>query len=287
MLAPGEARAPARVRAPKVRDARRENRNVGDVRSVKTAVDNQRLSDARLIHGAIMIVAWLFLSPWASLLARYGRDFDSWWFRAHRNAQCVAIALTAFSAYIITTARGWEKPWGPHGKYGLLVIALGFAQGYMGFIRKTLPRINFQRWHRTLGVATTVLAIRNCIIGAGMIQLFESHDVTSPASGFPRVVNLCVFVLAITTGVVAVPSLRGCNWPFWSRERKLISAIRRCWKKASRSSTRPPTSREATGPSTLLIRKETYWKSTPKSEAIHTMQETAQFLRFLAAAFGF
>jgi len=191
-----------------VRDARRENRNVGDVRSVKTEVDNQRLSDARLIHGAIMVVAWLFLSPWASLLARYGRDFDSWWFRAHRNAQCVAIALTAFSAYIITTARGWEKPWGPHGKYGLLVIALGFAQGYMGFIRKTLPRINFQRWHRTLGVATTVLAIRNCIIGAGMIQLFESHDVTSPASGFPRVVNLCVFVLAITTGVLESSSRR-------------------------------------------------------------------------------
>ena len=108
---------------------------------------------------------------------------------AHRNAQCVAIALTAFSAYIITTARGWEKPWGPHGKYGLLVIALGFAQGYMGFVASG-SRINFQRWHRTLGVATTVLAIRNCIIGAGMIQLFESHDVTSPASGFPRVVNL-------------------------------------------------------------------------------------------------
>ena len=41
-----------------------------------------------------------------------------------------------------------------------------------------------------------MLAIRNCIIGAGMIQLFESHDVTSPASGFPRVVNLCAFVLA-------------------------------------------------------------------------------------------
>ena len=68
--APGEERAPGRVRAPKVRDARRENRNVGDVRSVKTEVDNQRLSDARLIHGAIMVVAWLFLSPWASLLAR-------------------------------------------------------------------------------------------------------------------------------------------------------------------------------------------------------------------------
>ena len=164
---------------------------------MKTEVDNQRLSDARLIHGAIMVVAWLFLSPWASLLARYDHDFDSWWFRAHRNAQCVAIALTAFSAYIITTARGWEKPWGPHGKYGLLVIALGFAQGYMGFIRKTRrPGINFQRWHRTLGVATTVLAIRNCIIGAGMIQLFESHDVTSPASGFPRVAEPLRFVLS-------------------------------------------------------------------------------------------
>lgn len=200
--APGEVRAPSRVQAPKVRDAWRENRDVGDARSVKTEIDKQRLSDARLIHGALMVVAWLFLSPGASLLARYGRDFDSWWFRAHRNAQCVALALTAFSAYIITTARGWEKPWGPHGKYGLLVIALGLAQGYMGFIRKTLPRVNFQRWHRALGVATTVLAIRNCIIGAGMIRLFESHDVTSPASGFPRVVNLCVFALAITTGVL-------------------------------------------------------------------------------------
>ena len=114
-----------------MRDARRENRNVGDVRSVKTEVDNQRLSDARLIHGAIMVVAWLFLSPWASLLARM-----------------VAISILGGFERIERAVRGDRfdrvqrvhhhdgarvgKPWGPHGKYGLLVIALGFAQGYMG-----------------------------------------------------------------------------------------------------------------------------------------------------------
>ena len=181
---------------------------------MKTEVDNQRLSDARLIHGAIMVVAWLFLSPWASLPARYGRDFDSWWFRAHRNAQCVAIASTAFSAYIITTARGWENL-GVRTKVRSPRHRARFAQGYMGFIRKTLPRINFQRWHRTLGVATTVLAIRNCIIGAGMIQLFESHDVTSPASGFPRVVNLCAFVL---------PRLRRASWRARRDERARVES---------------------------------------------------------------
>ena len=52
---------------------------------MKTEVDNQRLSDARLIHGAIMVVAWLFLSPREDS-GEESITFDSWWFQRIERA---------------------------------------------------------------------------------------------------------------------------------------------------------------------------------------------------------
>lgn len=165
------------------------------------AAAEETLSNARFVHGVLMGLAWLIVSPGASLLARYGRRFDQWWFKAHLNAQCAAVALTALSAYLIIHVRGWEKPWGPHGRYGMMVLVVGAIQIYGGFSRKSIPRPAFKIWHRVLGVGTGALAAYNCNIGANMLARMEGMDPSSVANGAPRIVKLLVLVI-LGTGVM-------------------------------------------------------------------------------------
>jgi hypothetical protein len=155
----------------------------------------RRLGVARLAHGSLMGFAWLILSPGASFAARYGRKFDPWWFRFHRAAQCAAVALSVVAAYVIIAARGWSKPWGAHGRYGAMVVGLAIAQAYAGYVRKSLPRADFRKWHRAIGIVTTVIATYNCITGASMLARLESSDATS--AGAPRLVCLCVFATTV------------------------------------------------------------------------------------------
>ena len=162
---------------------------------------DETLSNARFVHGVLMGLAWLVISPVASLLARYGRRFDNWWFNTHLNAQCAAVALTALSSYLIIHVRGWDKPWGPHGKYGMMVLVAGALQVYGGFKRKSVPRPAFKVWHRALGVGTGALAAYNCNVGATMFARMEGMDPTSAVSGAPRIVKLLVVVI-LGTGVV-------------------------------------------------------------------------------------
>ena len=191
-----EAEAPTR----KVRD------RVEDKRARVQSEDRarrRRLSDATLVHGALMGIAWLVLSPGATLVARHWKKYDPWWFRVHRNSQVAAVALTIVAAYVIISARGWSKSWGRHGKIGMCVLLLGGAQAGLGFIRKSVPRPEFRRWHRYLGVGTGVLAAYNCSIGADIARRHDLRwDPTSPAIGAPRLVNLCLFVLVVSAAVL-------------------------------------------------------------------------------------
>ena len=205
------ARAPGGAKAPSVdaalaggwtgespKDGAVKARDVGVVRTAEDVDQGRQLSDAAVVHGAVMSIALLIVSPVASLIARYGKKYDPWWFRAHRNAQCVALGVAVVAAYVICAARGWDKPWGPHGKYGLIVILLGAIQLFGGFIRKNVPRPEFRRWHRALGVGTSALAAYNCTIGAGMLKRLEAvRDPNSSASAAPHLVNLCLFAVAV------------------------------------------------------------------------------------------
>jgi hypothetical protein len=122
-----------------------------------------------------MVLAWIVLSPGASFIARYCRSRDRW-FIAHRNTQAAALVISVLSAYLIIDARGWETEWGPHGQYGAIVIVLGLLQAYGGFQRKSIHRPVFNKFHRAIGIATSVLAAYNCAGGAGMLARFESQS---------------------------------------------------------------------------------------------------------------
>ena len=192
-----EASASDGARAPSVDAAlaggwRAPRANGADARAETARA--RRLGAARLAHGSLMGLAWLILSPGASLAARYGRRFDPWWFRAHRAAQSAAVALSVVAACVIVAARGWSKPWGPHGRRGAAVVALASAQACAGYVRKSLPRADFRKWHRGVGIVTTVIATYNCVTGASMLARLESSDATS--AGAPRSVALCVFATA-------------------------------------------------------------------------------------------
>jgi len=193
-----EMRAPDGSKVGTVRDVR-EVTTAGRGRKVERASDadarDAALRDARVVHGAIMALAWLVLSPGASLLARYGRRFDAWWFKSHLNAQCAAVALTALSSYFIIHVRGWEKAWGAHGKYGMIVLAFGALQLYAGFNRKSIPRPTFKLWHRAFGVGTGALAAYNCTIGAGMVSRMNAPHASIFVANSPMLVKLCICVV--------------------------------------------------------------------------------------------
>jgi uncharacterized membrane protein len=87
-------------------------------------------------HAVCMVVAWLGLSPLATFIARYLKDYDPLWFKAHRLFQLVAVGL-AVAGFILIQL---ENPavLGTHGKLGFTVFGLALVQVLLGVFRNQI-----------------------------------------------------------------------------------------------------------------------------------------------------
>ena len=159
------------------------------------------VTPAMAAHGAMMLTAWGLLIPAGGVVARYfevmpGQDFPrvhnvlTWW-DWHRGLQYGGTALaTAALGVILSETGGRADTW--HGRFGLVVMASAWLQILSGWLRgsrggptdttlqdparwrgdhydMTPRRIAFERWHKTVGWATLLLAAVTMLLGAGLV----------------------------------------------------------------------------------------------------------------------
>ncbi len=129
-----------------------------------------RQRQVRLLHAALMAVAWLVAAPAGALAARYFKHLGALWFDAHRLLQGVTVGATLFGGAL---ALGILHPrlsgLGTHGKLGVFVLLLTCAQPVVAVFRpaKTAgkSRAAWKQLHAGLGWTSVACGAGNCVVG--------------------------------------------------------------------------------------------------------------------------
>jgi len=126
--------------------------------------------DLRVVHGALMFIAWYCIAPFGFFLARFMKMF-SWWFQVHRAIMFVAMLtmLAGFGVIVAETTTHFDTE---HKIIGLIVVIMGFAQPIIGFLadkffdpnRKGTP-IFPDKTHWVVGWVSITLGMINIILG--------------------------------------------------------------------------------------------------------------------------
>jgi hypothetical protein len=129
-----------------------------------------RQRQLRLLHAALMALAWLVAAPAGALAARYFKHLGALWFDAHRLFQGITVGATLFGGALalgILHSRLTEL--GLHGKLGILVLLLTCVQPVLAVFRpaKTAgkPRATWKQLHAGLGWASVACGAANCVVG--------------------------------------------------------------------------------------------------------------------------
>lgn len=132
------------------------------------------------LHGALMVLAWMFAATAGSLAARYFKAAwgkaticgKAMWFAWHRLLMILTVVLhvVAIIAALIYL-EGWSSSSGVHGILGGVTTALALLQGAAGLLRpspdhKYRPLFNWG--HRVQGFATHVIAIVTIFFAVGL-----------------------------------------------------------------------------------------------------------------------
>jgi len=150
-------------------------------RGVDMVAFRSRQRTLRLVHGSLMIAAWLIAAPAGALAARYFKHTGAFWFDAHRVLQGSAVVATVFGAAI---ALGILHPTilnlGVHGKLGICVVAFACFQPLNAFSRpaKTAgkTRAAWKRLHTAIGWSAIGAGALNCVVGANMMIAMEGDS---------------------------------------------------------------------------------------------------------------
>ena len=150
------------------------------------------VSASFLVHGGLMMTAWLLLAPVGAAVSRYAKSDGAKWFHVHRAVQCLALLLTVAGLIVIRL----EDPHihggaeATHQALGSAVIALALLQGLMGFGRNTISgkvrdaaaegaakqgprRWLFNRMHQVVGYTTIAVAFAAIVIA---VNFWPSDD---------------------------------------------------------------------------------------------------------------
>lgn len=146
------------------------------------------------VHGALMIVAWTFLSGIVTVIARHYREMMSRkqlcgtkiWFQVHRGLAILVATLTALGLIIIFSHYGTpiRTAADPHAYWGLAATVAVGLQVIAGMLRPGPDhklRIFFNWGHRILGHASHIIA------GVTMFLAFNIDYITEDMNHFGTV----------------------------------------------------------------------------------------------------
>ena len=173
-------------------------------------------------HGALMIMAWVFLAPVGILTAtRFKKDGPPpTWFKVHRSFLALASCLTLLAFMIILIDREGLDLAATHPKLGFVVVIGVIIQPLSGFFRAHLPekgkKKSFERemWevqHQWTGRFLATMGVAAVVTG---IQLFFAGDFARPGA----------FVLV---GLYILAGLWSFYYVFLVREPKVQKAKKR------------------------------------------------------------
>ncbi len=137
------------------------------------------LRQIHFLHASLMMVAWGFLLPSGTLVAKfYKHRPDGLWFKLHRGIQMLGlllaligwiIALINFNVFKDVGFRNYQ-----HGICGMVVMILGILQPLNALIRPHAPengeeittkRFLWELWHKTSGWTAVLLAVPTIVLG--------------------------------------------------------------------------------------------------------------------------
>lgn len=126
--------------------------------------------DLRVVHGALMFIAWYCIAPFGFFLARFMKMF-SWWFQVHRAIMLVAM-LTMIAGFGVIIKESSQHFNAPHKQLGLAIVIMGTAQPIIGFLadkffdpNRTKTPIFPDMTHWVLGWVSIILGLINIILG--------------------------------------------------------------------------------------------------------------------------
>lgn len=127
-----------------------------------------------LLHGLLMLVAWVAMSAVATFIARYLKDLGHPWYLMHRGMMTIVVVFTFISFILITIHVGADGVHygSPHAVIGVLVIMFSIVQPLIGILsnRWWSPSRNGTPVfpdviHWWLGRLVILLGFVNCLLG--------------------------------------------------------------------------------------------------------------------------
>ncbi|XP_034240379.1 putative ferric-chelate reductase 1 homolog [Thrips palmi] len=219
------------------------NRNAGGraVRLAEAAYAGSASNWPMRLHGALMVVAWLFAATSGSLAARYFKAAwgkaticgKAMWFAWHRLLMVLTVVLHVIAVIAaLIYLQGWSSSSGVHGILGGVTTALALLQGAGGLLRPSPDhkhRPVFNWLHRGQGFLTHTLAVITIFLAvpvasmpsyvyiilgvyvAFYVALHALHSLTEVQSYYFIVIVFGSAVFAITMLVLIVIGVKDSN----------------------------------------------------------------------------
>lgn len=127
-----------------------------------------------LLHGLLMLIAWLAISAVATFIARYLKDLGHGWYLMHRGMMTMVVVATFVGFILITIHVGADGVHygSPHAVIGVLVVMFSIVQPLIGILsnRWWSPNRNGTPVfpdvvHWWLGRIVILLGFVNCLLG--------------------------------------------------------------------------------------------------------------------------
>jgi hypothetical protein len=156
-----------------------------------------------LLHGLLMLIAWLAISAVATFIARYLKDLGHGWYLMHRGLMTIVVVATFIGFILITIHVGADGVHygSPHAVIGVLVVMFSIVQPLIGILsnRWWSPNRNGTPVfpdvvHWWLGRIVIALGFINCLLG---ILLFNADQ----ASGAMILFLIWVVVIIVYTAL--------------------------------------------------------------------------------------
>eukprot|EP00475_Leptophrys_vorax_P023496 TRINITY_DN3213_c0_g1_i1.p1 TRINITY_DN3213_c0_g1~~TRINITY_DN3213_c0_g1_i1.p1 ORF type:complete len:591 (-),score=151.77 TRINITY_DN3213_c0_g1_i1:43-1815(-) len=135
-----------------------------------------------LAHVGLMIIAWFFAAPAASLFARFFK-YKTIWFQAHRTLNllvvvCVTVSFIVIYAFQKLNLGGTI----PHHAFGVFIIVLMYIQVFLGFFKPVIKDVEsvwkkvWNHAHQFLGHSLYLFSFINAMLGQRHIDNIDTRN---------------------------------------------------------------------------------------------------------------
>ncbi|XP_053549697.1 putative ferric-chelate reductase 1 [Bombina bombina] len=169
--------------------------NKVDLSSFASSSAQTGTSPVILVHGALMLIAWMTTGSIGMIMARYLKNVGKQpvlgkaaWFLAHFFLMVLTVALTLIAFIIIfVEVDGWSSDTGAHPVLGCILMILSFLQPFAALFRpdpKSERRFIFNWAHSLNAFVIKILAVATIFLGLQLIDTTPNQWMAKVMGGF-------------------------------------------------------------------------------------------------------